>query len=114
MTKKLYKNLIYFKQERSILALTIDLENQHLVSSAKFVYFVQKQLEGVYHVVIDRAKFHDKFTSENLLVLCCTRENRNYKNYYILECQGSYLTFTSKLKLLENYSKFVESKEIIL
>lgn len=110
----MYKKLNYFKQERNILSIVIEIEDQYLVSSAKFVYFIQKQLEEINHVVISRAKFDDMLTSDNLLVLCCASETENYVDYFLLKCQGPFLTFSSKLKLLENYSKFVESKEMIV
>jgi hypothetical protein len=100
-------------QEKNILSLTINIEDQYLVSSTEFVYFVQKQLKEVYHVVISRAKFDNMLTSYNLLVLCCANEMKNHEEYCLFRCEGSFLTFYSE-QLLKNYFKFIKSKEMIV
>ena len=110
----MYTKLNYFKQERKILSLIIYIEDQYLVDSAKFVYFIQKQLETVYHVLISRGKFDDMLTSDNLLVLCCASETKNQNKYSLLKCQGYFLTFSSKLVLVENYYNYVESKKMVV
>jgi hypothetical protein len=101
----------YFKNERTILSITIDLEDKSFISSNELVIFIQAQIKDVYHVVLERALYDNILYSTNLVIFYTLEDN---KDCFLLTCQNYTLTKHSRNNLLLNYYKFIKSERIIL
>ncbi len=103
-------NFDYFKKERVILSIVIEIEDEYLHSSEILISYIQTQIKSVYHVVLDRALYDNVLHGTNLIILYTL----DMRNSYMLVCNNSSLTMYSKNHLLFNYNKFVKSKRIVL
>jgi radical SAM superfamily enzyme len=103
-----------FKKELTIYAGILEIEDKYLSSSDQFISYVQTYINTVYHVILERAMFDNKLTSNNLLIICSTILENNRSNTYILNCNNCTLTYFAKQRLLKLYLEAIESKEIVL
>jgi hypothetical protein len=100
----------YFKKERNILSIVIDLDDKVLSSSDKSIIFIQARIKAVYHDVIDKALYNNILYGTNLAIFY-TLDNINYN---VLTCQYYNLTKYSKDNLLLEYDKLLKFRNITL
>lgn len=93
---------------------TLILNDVNLNSSAKFVYFMQNYLEELEPYIKEWAEMEYLKFGDNMLVLCTPFDVTNYDEYLLIKYQNNSLTVSSKLKLVENYSKFKDYKKIMV
>jgi hypothetical protein len=100
-----------FKKDLAELSVYIEIDTEEVNSPLKFVSFIQRQMNVVHHVVIDRAKHNDRLNSDDLLVLYQV-ENENSHSF--LKCDHSTLLSSSMKKLIRSYPKVRKSEVIYL